>query len=252
MRAEDVLRAVHEEYWHGYDEFVIQTHLKRLSFEYGLCKALVPDAKTMCDIGGGWGAFAALCSKMGFDATLVDDFGDYGCNDKSDPRWYLPEAYGVQVLRQNVLAEDFFLEPKKYDVITCFDCLEHLHNSPKKFLHCVVAALKPGGLMLIGVPNCVNLMKRVRVIAGTHSWSELQEWYENPVFRGHVREPSVSDLYQIARDLDLEEATVFGYNWLGRQKDSLIVRLLARLFDSLLRLRPSLCSDLYLTGFKGK
>jgi SAM-dependent methyltransferase len=252
MRHEDIASTLFKKYWLGYDEYIIREEVKKTSFHYVLCKKLMPNFKTICDIGGGWGAFASLCSAMGIECTLVDDGMDPGHKDRSDPRWGLSEAYGFRILQQDILDEDFSLEPRKYDVITLFDVLEHLHSSPKRLLQMAVGALKPGGLMVIGVPNCVNFVKRLRVIRGTYAWSPMEEWYERPIFRSHVREPSVSDLHYIARDLDLKEVKVFGRNWLGFMKQSFSSRLFASLSDGVLRLRPSLCSNLYLTGFKPK
>ena len=71
------------------------------------------------------------------------------------------------------------------------------------------------GLFVLGVPNRVNLRKRVFVPFGYGKWSSMKDWYESPVFRGHVREPDVDDLRYIARDLHLRDWQVFGRNWLG-------------------------------------
>jgi hypothetical protein len=76
-------------------------------------------------------------------------------------------------------------------------------------------ALKPGGLFFLGVPNCVNLRKRITVPLGAGKWSAIEEWYEREMFRGHVREPDVGDLRYIARDLGLRDVRIFGRNWLG-------------------------------------
>lgn len=252
MKVEEVSSAIFKRYMLGYNEYFVHGESKRTSFHCLLCQTLMPNCKTICDIGGGWGEFAALCSAMGMDCTLVEDFGDPGMKNDSDPRWILPQAYGFRVLKQNILNEDFNLEAGKYDVVTCFDVIEHLHNSPKKLLHVALNALKPGGLIIISTPNCVNLLKRLRAVTGRYVWSPMEQWYEKPVFRSHVREPSVSDLLYIAKDLDLRDVKVLGRNWMGYVKQSLGFRLLAGLFDYLLRLRPSLCSNLYLTGFKRK
>jgi SAM-dependent methyltransferase len=252
MRPEDIANTLYKKYWRGDDCYVIRAEAKRACFHYVLCKKLMPDCKTVCDIGGGWGAFAALCGAMDLECTLVDDFMDRGHSDGSDPRWDLSSAYGFRVLQQDILHEDFSLERRRYDVITFFDVLEHLHNSPKKLLQVALDALKPGGLMVVGVPNCVNLLKRLRMIMGTCNWSPMEEWYDTPIFRSHVREPSVSDLHYIARDLDLKKAKVFGRNWAGLMNQSFGARLIASFSDNILRLRPSLCSNLYLTGFKAK
>jgi hypothetical protein len=76
----------------------------------------------------------------------------------------------------------------------------------------------------------------------------MEEWYEEEVFRGHVREPDVSDLYYIARDMGLQSIQVVGRNWLGYGSRRAWIRLATSVVDVPLRAFPSLCANLYLTG----
>jgi hypothetical protein len=85
---------------------------------------------------------------------------------------------------------------------------------------------------------------------GVTEWSSMGEWYERDSFRGHVREPTVRDLRYIAASLGLVDVTVHGYNWLGRANPSRIVAAATPVVDGLLRMRPTLCSDIYMTGRK--
>jgi SAM-dependent methyltransferase len=140
------------------------------------------------------------------------------------------------------------LEP--VDVFTSFDSIEHWHDSPKRALHEMMRVLKPGGLLVIGVPNAVNVRKRITVPLGFNNWSHMSEWYDKPRFFSHVREPVVADLVYIAQDLELEETQILGRNWSGYFSSRASIRGLTTVADSLLRLRPSLCSDLYLVGRK--
>jgi len=59
---------------------------------------------------------------------------------------------------------------------------------------------------------------RIIVPLGHGTWSQMSGWYEEEVFRGHVREPSVSDLKYIANErlhyrAKLDGATIQGFNW---------------------------------------
>jgi hypothetical protein len=98
----------------------------------------------------------------------------------------------------------------------------------------------------------VNIRKRITIPLGMGKWSPMTEWYEAEVFRGHVREPDVGDLRYIAEDLGLIDTKVMGRNWLGYESRFGWVRSLTPLADQLLRLFPSLCSDLYLIGRKSR
>jgi len=98
------------------------------------------------------------------------------------------------------------------------------------------------------VPNCVNLRKRLSVPLGIGKWSRMEDWYEEQEFRGHVREPDVADLRYIALDMGLKDVQILGRNWLGYASRSRFVRLGTWIVDMPLRMFPSLCADLYMTG----
>jgi hypothetical protein len=85
---------------------------------------------------------------------------------------------------------------------------------------------------------------------GYGKWSQMNHWYQAEFFRGHVREPDVDDLHYIARDMGLIEVEILGRNWAGYMNDRRVIRIGTALIDSLLRLRPSLCSDIYLVARK--
>jgi SAM-dependent methyltransferase len=199
-------------------------------------------------VGGGIGAFNPALALASFDITLVDDFADPVNSEFPVDGLDVHSRVGVRVVSVDASGPDFAPEPNSYDVVTCIDSIEHWHRSPKASLHKMVGALKPGGTLIVGMPNSVNLRKRITVPFGRGKWSPIDAWYEEPEFRSHVREPDVDDLRYIARDLGLSDVEILGRNWAGMASDNGLIRRLARLGDPLLKLRPTLCSDLYLLG----
>ena len=137
-----------------------------------------------------------------------------------------------------------------FDIITTFDSMEHWHHSPKRLFHDVLKKLKADGVFVLSVPNCVNMRKRITVPLGIGKWSQMQDWYEADRFRGHVREPDVNDLMYIAKDMGSQMLKVLGRNWLGYYSTNSVIRLATRFMDYPLRVRPQLCSDIYLIGRK--
>lgn len=222
----------------------------RLTFEVSLVADRVPKGGRVCDVGGGWGSFALGCAASGFKTTLVDDFRDRGFFDAAtmSAMRALYEEYGVEVVARDVVHEGLDFPEHSLDAVTLFDTIEHWHGSPKRALHDAMRALRPGGLLIIATPNCVNLRKRLTVPLGRGKWSLFSEWYEPEVFRGHVREPDVEDLRSIAKDLGLRDVQVIGRNWNGHYSASGLTRALTAAFDPLIRLKASFCSDLYLLG----
>jgi len=156
--------------------------------------------------------------------------------------------HGVKVVARDVVAEGVSDLNVRLDVVTCFDSMEHWHRSPKALLHSLVSMLNPNGRLVLGVPNCVNLRKRLTVPFGRGKWTSMKDWYEPEIFRSHVREPDVEDLLYIADDLKLKNVQIYGRNWLGYQSKNKLMRQFTGLADTLLRLRPSLCSNIYLVG----
>jgi SAM-dependent methyltransferase len=208
-----------------------------------------PAGVAICDIGGGVGLFSPGCAALGMKALLIDDFGDPVNKQLGDSPFVVHERYGVRIQPRDVIAEGVAEIGERFDVVTTFDSMEHWHNSPKAVFQQVrQLLLKPGGRFVLGVPNCVNLRKRITIPLGVGKWSQMSDWYKQPVFRGHVREPDVDDLLYIAKDMSLKEVQIVGRNWLGFRSRFRISRWGTRIADVPLQQFPSLCSDIYLTG----
>src|SRR5262245_48629830 len=230
----------------------------RIAFEVELVIERVGTDVALCDIGSGIGLFPAACASLGMRVTMMDDFV-HPFGDESVP--LVPDApdavylggvedaltlhrcLGVRVEKRDALEEGLGFGPASLDVVTIFDVMEHWHHSPRSLLRAVVQALVPGGLLIIGGPNCVNLRKRITVPLGRGKWSRLADWYEMKRYRGHVREPDVADLRYIARDLGLAQVEILGRNWAGYLSASPWMRRATAVADRLLQVRPSLCSD---------
>jgi SAM-dependent methyltransferase len=220
----------------------------RTVFNVGLVASRHGTRARVCDVGGGIGLFSLGCAAAGMRVTLVDDFADPVNAAVGPGVLELHRSRGVEILRRDVIEAGVKLETGAFDAVTSFDSIEHWHHSPRRLLHQLVAALRPGGTLVLGAPNRVNLRKRLTTPFGYNEWSPFQEWYLPERFRGHVREPSVDDLCLIADDLGLERVEIVGRNWLGLAHRNPRTRALTRLVDRPLRTRPGFCSDIYLIG----
>jgi len=205
----------------------------------------------LCDLGGGIGLYSVGCAAFGMKrVVLVDDFDDSVNHQVGESILDIHRSYGVQVIEGDVVAGGIEDIPGTFDIITTFDSMEHWHHSPKGLFRGVLEKLKPGGVFVLGVPNCVNLRKRITVPFGKGKWSSMKEWYELDLFRGHVREPDIDDLHYIANDMGLSNITIYGRNWLGYYSANAVTRLVTKIMDYPIRLNPSLCSDIYMVGKK--
>lgn len=209
-----------------------------------------PRGLSICDIGGGVGLYSLGCAALGMRSMLIDDFGDQVNIREGDAALAVHRKYGVTVLARDVVAKGVADIGEPFDIVTIFDSMEHWHHSPKRlFAEVREKLLKPGGRFVLGVPNCVNLRKRITVPLGYGKWTSMEDWYEQPVFRSHVREPDVDDLRYIARDMRLKKTKILGRNWLAYVNSRRTIRVIAPVADAVLRPFPGLCSDIYLVGY---
>jgi SAM-dependent methyltransferase len=250
----DAIGATVESIAREYPAALAEQHLKdvpRVVFHIQRILGATGPRGSVCDIGGGLNLFSLGCAVLGLDATLVDDFSDnppFIYDEIYSAFLTLQRRYGVKLVRADVVRDQPEFPPSSFDAVCSFHSMKHWHHSPKAFFRGVAQSLKPGGLFLLCGPNCVNLRKRITAPLGRSNWSSMEDWYEQNVFRGHVREPHVEDLRYIARDMGLARITVYGRNWLGYNSRWPLVGKLATVADPVLRQFPSLCSDIYVEG----
>jgi SAM-dependent methyltransferase len=224
--------------------------LKRTAFHVDFVRRRMARNITLCDVGASHSLFPAACAALGMRVVVIDIY-DYMSPARLEVFKNVFDPYCVQRIKCNCVTESIEFPEDTFDVVTSFDSIEHWHGSPKPALHALTRALRPGGLFFIGLPNCVNLRKRLTVPFGYGRWCSIRDWYEAPTLRSHVHEPDVGELLYIARDLDLCDVAIYGRNWLGHSlNQSALVRAGTFLVDHLIRLRPTLCSDIYLAGRK--
>ncbi len=82
----------------------------------------------------------------------------YGIEMSAECAKIAQEKTGADVFVGDIIQAPF--PPESFDVITCFDVLEHLYE-PKKVLAKVVEWLKPGGIFFVQVPNVDSAEARV-------------------------------------------------------------------------------------------
>lgn len=224
--------------------------IPRIAFHINLILSRKGANITLCDIGGGIGLFSVGCAALGMNVTLIDDFNDSINKRIGNSIFEIHKDYNINIISTDVIANWLDLGCESIDAFTIFDSMEHWHHSPKVLFRSMMRSLRPGGLFIIGAPNCCNFRKRLSVPLGYNNWSDIKDWYEPCEFRGHVREPIVSDLLYIASDIGLKNISMMGKNWAGRYSNSSLTRIGAWVFDKILQRFPSLCSDIYMIGFK--
>ena len=112
----------------------------------------------LLDVGAGRGRFVAAARAAGWDAR--------GLEPSARGVGAAAAVYGVTLEQAGI--EDAEVAPGSVDVISLWHVLEHL-DDPAAALRRVHGWLKPGGVLLVGVPNLASLQARL----GGSRWYHL-------------------------------------------------------------------------------
>jgi len=180
---------------------------------------------SLLDVGSGACAKAALLSLCGYRVSA--------CDDLLDP-WHLRNDNRKRIIEfARQVGIDFFLDRAghafpyqagQFDLVLMSDILEHLHHSPLELLCQVLEWLKPGGFLLVTVPNAANLRKRVSLLVGRTNYPPFEDFFWSPMpWRGHVREYVLHDLKLLSQftQLDVVELRDIHKMAYGRLKSAL-------------------------------
>ncbi|HTS73085.1 MAG TPA: methyltransferase domain-containing protein [Gaiellaceae bacterium] len=88
-----------------------------------------------------------------------------------------------------------------YDVVVCAEVLEHVPVSPVDVLLLLVAAVRPGGWLVLQTPNAARISNRLRLLRGRSPFELPREGGGQPA---HFREYTVDELLAAAREAGLE------------------------------------------------
>lgn len=122
----------------------------------GLLNAMMPSRVRVLDVGCGTGTITALVNRdRGNEVVAVEPDSD---------RAALARERGLTV--HNAMLDDELQQSLGlFDVVTAVDVLEHT-VSPAEFLRTLGRSLKPGGLLLLSVPNVAHWSVRWMLLRG--------------------------------------------------------------------------------------
>lgn len=76
---------------------------------------------------------------------------------------------------------------EKFDVIICFSLIEHLFN-PEQILLELLRVGKKEGIIILGVPNGLNIFNRLSILFGDFiDWCDVAHNDKNALFSEHIR-----------------------------------------------------------------
>ena len=178
---------------------------------------LSPAARIL-DIGSGPCDKAAVLQRLGFRCVAVDDLNDPWHKEGDATQKILEFASDAGIEFHRAEAAALPIEGSSFDMVMLCDVIEHLHQSPRELLIAAIASIRPRGILVITVPNAVNLRKRLHVLVGKTNLPPFDAYFWWPgEWRGHVREYVRGDLEQLTRFLGIEVLELRGVNHMLEQ-----------------------------------
>jgi 2-polyprenyl-3-methyl-5-hydroxy-6-metoxy-1,4-benzoquinol methylase len=154
-----------------------------------------PQVKLISQHKSGGAILDIGCSSGGFLSTMKSPAWKlYGIEMEESTAERARATTGAEVFVGDAVAAPF--APASFDVITCFDVLEHVY-SPRQFLTKVREWLKPGGIFYSMMPNIDSWEAR---LFGTH-------WFGLELPR-HISHFSPRSLRYLMSELGFEEVCV--------------------------------------------
>ena len=148
LRADVVLGG----YRDGTDEtFVSQAPARERTFAKALnmIERLAPQRGHMLDVGTAAGSFLHVAKERGWTVS--------GCEPNTWLGAWGKRTYGIDI-QPGTLFDQHYAD-RMFDVVTVWDVLEHTHD-PQGFLGECQRVLKPGGLLIVNVPDIGSWLAR--------------------------------------------------------------------------------------------
>jgi 2-polyprenyl-3-methyl-5-hydroxy-6-metoxy-1,4-benzoquinol methylase len=170
---------------------------------------------SLLDVGAGNGYFVALAGReFGLDAS--------GIEISAEENRIASEVIGIHLFEGDVARHQ-----PQYDVVTCFNVLEHVAD-PQGFLSDAIARVRPGGILVLTTPNPGCIHARMK---GIEHWNMIDPPHHINLFSRQ----SLDRILAVRRMRVVRYETLSTYiNFVRRHDtDSLLLR---RLFFNALRM----------------
>lgn len=187
----------------------------RIRFNLKQILPLVPENGSVVDLGAGNGITSLALQAAGAYVTAVDNWLPYSNeHNEGEPSMHrtgerkaILERYrrhNVPTIETDLLSGNLPLEDATFDVAITMAVIEHLPGSPRNLLEEAKRILKPGGVLVIEVPNHAALRNRLKLLVGKTIHFDIEDWYRSDPFFGHFRELTRAELEKYVDLLDME------------------------------------------------
>lgn len=184
-----------------------EDYFQRSHYRFALLAKLIcdnlPQGSCVLDAGAGNGLLASTLHSLGYKAYATELYEKMPVLDR----------ISVPYQRWHLEAEAAPFEDNSMDAVVLSQTIEHFTFGPKKTLDELLRILKPGGLMLIDVPNISSFRNVSKLIRGKSIMWDLHKHYliqepaicnGIPYYDRHNHEYCMQDLQQISEYFNLE------------------------------------------------
>ena len=126
----------------------------------GLLRSMMPEHARVLDVGCGTGSVNIIVNReKNNSVTAIEPDRDRAC---------LARSRGLDV--HNVFLDQHFIDTHPaFDLVMASDVLEHV-ASPAQLLELMIKAARPGGYILISVPNVAHWSVRLNLLLGRFNY----------------------------------------------------------------------------------
>lgn len=177
----------------------LSKYIDEIQFILTQLKSL-PNSSRILDIGCGTGvticALKLLCPSL--DCHVVDRFLEFSPSYKrqagtTDDVVHRIESFGVTVHIGSFADDPLPKLHSFFDLVVSFDVIEHLLE-PRVYLDFISTVINESGCIIIGTPNQVHFLNRIKAFVGLNTWEDFNYWLSPVQFFGHVRELTPNEL----------------------------------------------------------
>ena len=158
--------------------------------------AASPQLRSVCDVGGFWGAFPIVLRELGYDVTMTETLEFY--SDTFNGLFDHIRSRGVKIIDHDPFDKDA-PPPGSFDLVTVMAVLEHYPHSLATFMENMRGLLSRSGMLYLEVPNVAFWSKRVGLLLGRTPLAPVGDIFASRVpFIGHHHEFTLRELRELA------------------------------------------------------